>query len=534
MRNASIACAVAVVLIFASASGSAASEPDTVRGQIVTRDGPLAGAIVRVQDKQIRTISDKNGNFTLDIGSLTLPLRITAAHEGYYNEVAEVAKISEQPTISLRPIPAKDSPGYVWQDPTPDATQKDNCGNCHTALYQQWHADAHSRSAVDPMVMNLYTGTDSSGKVLRGPGYKRDWADEGSCAGCHAPLGAFNHALVEPMTDVHGVEKLGVACDFCHKIQSVSAKGLMPSIGDLELLRPPTLTKLNFGPFDDSIFPSRVPDFSYSPLFKKSALCGSCHEGRFWGVPIYQTYSEWTKSSYAQIGIQCQDCHMRANGELTSFANPKDGGLVRDANEIAGHTMLGNDPVSFLRSAVQMQVSAALNDSLLKVHVRVANVGAGHDLPTGQPMRNMILVVTALDESGNHLPLAAGERIPSWGGSGPEDNDYAGRPGKGYAKVLETLSEYQKALIIDESPEERLADFPAPFWRRTRILSDNRIPPMGADESNYVFIIPGESKHPHVKVLLIYRKAFKPLSDVKNWNLQDLVLAERDLQAVAD
>ncbi|HEU4389990.1 MAG TPA: hypothetical protein VFV34_19470, partial [Blastocatellia bacterium] len=73
------------------------------------------------------------------------------------------------------------------------------------------------------------------------------------------------------------------------------------------------------------------------------------------------------------------------------------------------------------------------------------------------------------------------------------------------------------------------AEFPAPFWNRNRILSDNRIPAKGVDSSSYVFRMSKEGPAT-VKTTLIYRRAFKALANAKGWDLQDIVLAGNEVK----
>src|SRR5207248_1591107 len=71
-----------------------------------------------------------------------------------------------------------------------------------------------------------------------------------------------------------------------------------------------------FGPLDDA---DRGDD-AFSPLYKQSLYCASCHEGVVFGVPVYTTYSEWLASLAKKAGQQCQDCHMKPTGAMTNFA----------------------------------------------------------------------------------------------------------------------------------------------------------------------------------------------------------------------
>jgi hypothetical protein len=494
-----------------------------IDGVVQSSGRPLPGAVVRIQGLDQKVVTGADGHFVITPREAPKDtLYITAGHEGYYNNRTRVST-GHNLVISLEQLPPQDNYLYSWQDPTPDKAQVNNCGNCHSAIYAQWKKDGHANSATDPMVITLYNGTDVHGNRDRGPGYKRDWTDEGNCSSCHAPMATIKRQQPVTLTEIQGVELSGVACDVCHKMKEVPAALVSPSLTDVHFLRPPTSTRLNFGPFDDSTFPDEIPDFSYSPLFKDSRMCAPCHDGKTWGVPIYETYSEWKAGPYSKAGIQCQDCHMSGTGEYERFADADKGGKVRSPARIGIHQSLGKNTTAFLRSAVRMESESAIDNGLLSVKVRVMNVGAGHDLPTGQPMRNILLLVSAEGDDGIPLTLVSGERVPAWGGIGPGSNNYAGLPGKGFAKVLQTLNEYQKPTII-AGERENAAEFPAPAWRRSKILSDNRIPPRSDDVSTYLFAVPEHSKDVHVKAQLIYRKAFKPLADVKGWDVPDVEL----------
>ena len=68
--------------------------------------------------------------------------------------------------------------------------------------------------------------------------------------------------------------------------------------------------QLFFGPLDDV---DRGED-AFSPLYRESRYCASCHEGIVFGVHVYSTYSEWLSSPARRAGKQCQDCHMAPTG----------------------------------------------------------------------------------------------------------------------------------------------------------------------------------------------------------------------------
>ena len=85
-----------------------------------------------------------------------------------------------------------------------------------------------------------------------------------------------------------------------------------------------------------------------------------------------------------------------------------------------------------MSDAIELDTQATLKDNILTVSLILRNVKAGHHYPTGSPMRNMILLVDAVDKKGKPLSMITGERVPTWGGVGArEDGNYAGLPGKG-------------------------------------------------------------------------------------------------------
>jgi hypothetical protein len=525
----SIVAAISGLLIAAGLAAFAAADApgggELVRGRVTSGGEPVPGAMVRFQAHGEAVVADAAGSFALPVTVAVLAiaselggeLRITAAKEGFYNQRRRYRGDGAEVIFDLLPIPA-DHGDYPWQDPTPDPASETSCGNCHSDFYAQWLGDAHSRSAVNPLVTTLYNGTDVDGRPA-GAGYRGDWPDFGPCADCHAPAAAANDKL--DLNLLHGVEKLGVSCDFCHKIREVRLNPRFASSAELVVSRPQGDAKLVFGPFDDAIFPGDVPDFSFAPWFSDSRVCAPCHDGSFMGVPVYATFSEWRQSAYAARGTQCQDCHMRPAG-LSRFADEEDGGLLRDAADISSHRTMGPDPEALLRSAVTMETEAEARGRNLAVTVTITNSGAGHHLPTGQPLRHMLLVVSARDARGEPLRMLFGERVPSWGG------DLAGRIGKGFAKVLLAASEYNRSNVLVQGDTK--GDFPAPFWRRPKILTDNRIPAEASDTSQFLFRLPEENAAVEVRAELIYRRAYQDLAEIKGWELLDVLLAADTVQ----
>jgi hypothetical protein len=130
-------------------------------------------------------------------------------------------------------------------------------------------------------------------------------------------------------------------------------------------------------------------------------------------------------------------------------------------------------------------------------------------VPTDAPIRSVMLIVEARDDQGNVLAMTEGATLPEWAG------DQAGKPGKGFAKILRDTN-------TNEAPT-------AAYWRQVEIVEDTRLFPMKTDSSRYAFALP-QGKPAKVTVKLIYRPAFQKLAQQKGWNDPDIVMQEVTLQ----
>ena len=100
--------------------------------------------------------------------------------------------------------------------------------------------------------------------------------------------------------------------------------------------------------------------------------------------------------------------------------------------------------------------------------------------------------------------------MPVYGGEGdPAEGNYAGYPGKGFALVFG-----------DDEGNTHVMD-----WQATRIVEDTRIKAREADRSVYTFEVPPDVGQVDIHTDLIYRRAFKPLADLKKWTQKDLTVA---------
>lgn len=551
---------LALLAALAAAALLSAQRESVARGTVRGQDGPVAGAVVRVRGSDSYVLTDDQGRFRLPAAA---DAQLTAWAPGYYIGGSPAADFlrADGAALLLRAHPTGDNSGYAFISPLLDMSDPDACAHCHrdrtgeagsALLVDEWLLDAHSQAATNPRFLSLYNGTDLRGTpgaptvftfdaaqgidvpaapapdaAGTGPGFRLDFPDSsGPCATCHAPVLAAAGPHAADPNQATGVAAEGVTCDFCHKIQDVRLRpdGLpdpgLPGVLSIRLLRPPDGEQVFIGPFDDTgPFDSAPGSDIYSPLQRTSQVCAACHSGQFWDVKIYDSFGEWLNSPYsaADGGQTCQDCHMPRT-EATSFVQfpPGHSGVIapRSAGTIASHRMPGAADQALLENTAEVELAAQQAGDRLRVTVRVVNTGAGHHIPTDSPLRNIILLVQAADSAGQPLTLAAGPTIPEWGGVGdPAQGYYAGLPGALYAKVLADP-------YTGETPTYA-------YWRPTRLVSDNRIPALAADETAYEFALPADASGVTVTARLYLRRAFIALQDLKQWDTPDILMEQR-------
>jgi mono/diheme cytochrome c family protein len=548
---------VALPAVFACGSGSPATgNVDTIVGVVRDASGPVSSAIVRVQATTISANTDSEGRFQLTDLPQGESVVVTAWAPGYFiGGGDEVLPGGEEVDLVLTAHPVDDNPDYDWlpSGANADEDESKGCAECHSQRgthwasplpVDEWRLDAHSQSAENPRFLTLYTGTDVYGNQspltrlgysrdygsfpLRpdpsqpyyGPGYKLDFPETaGNCGACHAPAASVAAPYGVDPTKVSGVGAEGVGCDFCHKVWDVrlnTATGLpdenMPGVLSFDFRRPFVDHQFFAGPLDD-VAPG---EDTYSPLQQTGQYCAPCHFGVFWGTIVYNSFGEWLESPYSdpETGRTCQDCHMPNTG-ATHFVLPDKGGVTRDPSTVFSHSMPGAADQGFLQDALTMTTDARRDGETIVVQVDLTNDNTGHHIPTDSPLRHLILLVQAAAEDGTPLAQLDGPVVPEWGGAGdPSQGYYAGRPGTAYAKVLQEL-------WTEVAPT-------GAYWNQTRVLSDNRIQAFATDSTTYTFMAPA-SGPVNVSVILLFRRAFIELMDLKGWDVPDTVMAERSI-----
>ncbi len=529
------------------------ASPERIIGGIVRDEkGTVPGAVVRIQTMEHRAVTGSEGEFELAVPeSFSGPVKLTAWAEGYFiGGPVEASPGEKDVTISLHRHSQLDNREYEWLPSFRSAGSGENqgCSECHfqggaasgPALpVDEWLKDAHSQSAVNPRFLTLHSGTDMSGRrspstgyrrirdyglvplppdpeePYYGPGYRLDNPDHtGDCAACHIPAAAIHAPYNTDPFSVQGVGAEGVPCDFCHKIWGVRldpVTGLpfpdKPGVLSYEFRRPFEGHQFFAGPLDD-VAPG---EDTYSKLQESSQFCAPCHFGVFWDTVVYDSFGEWLRSPYSreETGKTCQDCHMPSSG-AEFFAHPEKGGLKRNPNTIFSHRMPGARDLDLLENAVSLTLEAAQLPEGIRVRTKVVNDLTGHHVPTDSPLRHLILIVRAYGNDASELSLKAGPVLPEWCGSGdPADGCYAGLPGKVFVKMLEEM-------WTGVSPT-------AAYWNPTRVVMDTRLGAFESDVGEFLFIAP-DSGDIRIEAVLLYRRAYKNLMDLKGWSEPDIVM----------
>jgi hypothetical protein len=307
------------------------------------------------------------------------------------------------------------------------------CGRCHRAIHESWKASTHSQAMESRLFQDVLemavTDFGQTGRKV--------------CLGCHSPIAA----LTGDVGLTRKVSWEGVTCDYCHSIREVSFEGPNPK------------AVLNFGavktgPLSDAV--SNAHQTAYSEVHTSSAVCAVCHEYKnAAGFPVLTTYSEWKASRYGKEGRQCQSCHMsRVAGDVV---DPR---VARSHTaKINLHQMPGSHSLAQLTSAIKAQLNTAREGDQLRVTVDVANLTAGHYLPTGSPLRQLVMEVRADSSGGQHFR---------------EERVYARKVADEHGTVL---------------MREHFA-----FLKAARLLSDTRLAPGEKRVETFSFAIPKGSQ----------------------------------------
>ncbi|MGA2116005.1 MAG: multiheme c-type cytochrome [Bryobacteraceae bacterium] len=313
--------------------------------------------------------------------------------------------------LAVLSVPAAWAAADDWSLPR----SAESCGDCHRTGFAIWNSSRHARALDSRLFRDTmrFTGLDYGDEAGR------------SCLSCHAPLAGPGN---DPELRLKATWE-GVTCDYCHSVREVSlaaANAVAKLTFNAEKTGPPWMKP-----------DPRQHGTASVDVLAKSEFCALCHQYQnALGFPVITTFAEWGASRYAKEGRQCQSCHMSsvAHGDLSKrvATQPLDKewhdshcdfchgvhigeDVKRPAQAVAAakttpppdrlswHGLEGGSSVSRLTKAISVQMTGAREGGKLKVNVEVANTGAGHHLPSGSPMRQLILEVNAETDGGAHF-----------------------------------------------------------------------------------------------------------------------------------
>lgn len=535
-----------VVVFCFGATGILAADEPVVQGKITSQYGVVEGARVRLPGNHKMVLSDQQGNFTLPVSlSRSDKVVITAGKTGWFNNAVQVYTDNSLIPLELYPVPRQDNNRYRFLSPV-------QCAQCHNTLARYWDQSKMAHTTSNPKVINMYDGSSTS-RALAGPGYQVDNPGKvGTCAVCHAPSAAVTADSSKDLKSIlrsRSIEWDGVSCDYCHKVNKVIRDESVPSKMKPLFRRqqaPKSNSILVFGPYDDVV--NGIMAASYNPVYGKSVFCATCHdhfetlpnstewdrkkvysdvEWQGFGLkganqlPVQTTYREWKlwqtslPSGDPDEGKTCQSCHMSWRKDMLPYDEYLVDGRVREAMgtkrdpaAIHPHQFDGTTPTQ-VKSALALEIEAAVQDSTVAVKIHITNVAGGHWVPTGETMRSIMLLVSGTDSKGAPLNMISGETLPGWAGQGPvEEGNYGGLPGAMFAKVMRgdgnTLN--------------------VPFWKAVAVDSDTRIKPKTTVTKEFLFSLTDPNDEPSIEARLVYRPATKKLADTKGWKDIDITM----------
>ncbi|MBZ5596477.1 MAG: cytochrome c family protein [Acidobacteriia bacterium] len=344
-------------------------------------------------------------------------------------------------------------------------TSAEFCGRCHQAILGAWKLSAHAQAMESRLFQDaLEVAETKFGSPARH-----------TCLKCHAPIAVDKGDLSLRQK----VSWEGITCDYCHSVKDVSLAGVNPrALVEYSMIK--------HGPIKDA--QSMAHGTAYSEVHTSAAICAPCHEYRnTLGFPVLTTYSEWKGSHYAKDGKACQSCHMyRTAGDVV---DPR---VMQTNTPINLHQMPGSHSLEQLAKTISAQLSASRDGDQVRVQVVVTNRAAGHYVPTGSPLRQLILDVKADSFAGQHFQ---------------EHRVYARRVADENGTPIE---------------QEHLA-----FMSAAKVLSDTRLAPDEKRTESFTFAIPAGKQ---TRVTATLRYFYSPFARTESQKLVTFLSMSRLVQ----
>lgn len=414
--------------------------------------------------------------------------------------------------------------GAILDDPST------TCVTCHgnydvtNEMWSNWRGSLMGQAARDPFFYACMTVAEQDAPSVGDV-----------CIRCHTPGGWQEGRSVDTGGGLlTAKDRQGVQCDFCHRavdynyvpgVSPAADAAVLASIvplplqyGNGQFINDPMPTRR--GPYTD---PFASHAFAYSPIHKSANICATCHDvsnPAFSNVgtgdyapnafdaehpdmnvrnmmPVERTYSEWSQSEYASVGVYapqfagakldgmvstCQDCHMR---DVVAYGSNVTGTPLR--SDLALHDLTGGNTfvtdilTSFFpgevdagqlaaakaraTNMIQLAASVELTPQTYGLDVKVTNETA-HKLPSGYPEGRRVWINVKAYDTGGTLVFESGAYNVSTGVLTHDSQAKVYEVHPGLSPSLAT------AIGMPAGPSFH-------FVLSDTVYSDNRIPPRG-------------------------------------------------------
>jgi hypothetical protein len=274
---------------------------------------------------------------------------------------------------------------------------------------------------------------------------------ENTCTKCHAPLGHYDAVLsghehfgINDML-ADGVALDGVSCLACH--QQLPQPTVAQHTGKMFFSQEGHVYGQYISPLSSPMaeYTGLMPE--YGPHISQSEVCAGCHslitetvddDGNITDNKFIEqaTWHEWLNSSYPEMGVSCQSCHMpQVDGPDVKLVV----GYNTEARpNFALHTLTGGNSLMLKilrdnREELDIYASESqFNETILKttdllqnqsiflevnevnrtadtlyVDVKIIN-RTGHKMPSGYPSRRMSVHLALNDGLGNEIFRSGG------------------------------------------------------------------------------------------------------------------------------
>jgi hypothetical protein len=264
-----------------------------------------------------------------------------------------------------------------------DGVSASECGECHVDFYEEWSTSTHSKAWQDYQ-------------------FQEEWKKNEKifvCINCHTPLKEQQEFEVLGLIEGdHFRPHKRLNRKFDKNLQQESITCAVCHVREGKII----------GPFGNKKAPHAV---TRDPDFLSESLCKRCHQAtdmiRDDLVCTFNTGAEWENSPYAKKNITCIDCHMpQVRRFLTSTSSQ-----VRQTRRhlwrgsgIAKFKGEEQQALRFFRSGLELILTPSKTQYLPEdegtVTVTYINQRAGHNIPTGDPERFIIIIFLLTDEGG--------------------------------------------------------------------------------------------------------------------------------------